>query len=218
MTRIDWQKERHRLAALYAGMEEAELEQIATEAQSLTAVAKETLRTEMARRGMTFAAKTAKAGLTAPDKPDPPKPVMIRRFRDLPEAEIAKSILDSAGIESFLGEENIVRLDWFYSNLVGGIKLLVRAEDAEAASRLLGQNVPENFDVEGLGEYKQPRCPRCQSWDVAFDGLDKHVTYALLFLLPIPITNKGWKCHSCGHVWKDDSDVQTQPHAPEQPH
>src|SRR5260370_22426447 len=154
------------------------------------------------------------------EKPEPPKPVMIRRFRDLPEAEIAKSILDSAGIESFLGEENIVRLDWFYSNLVGGIKLLVRAEDAEAASRLLGQNVPENFDVEGLGEYKQPRCPRCQSWDVAFDGLDKHITYALLFFLglPIPITNKGWKCHSCGNVWKDDTNAPTLPPAAEQPH
>ena len=48
----------------------------------------------------------------------------------MPERVLAKSMLDSAGIESFLGDENLVRLDWFYSNLVGGIKLMVREEDA----------------------------------------------------------------------------------------
>ncbi len=216
MAQIDLEKERQRLAALYAGMEQGELEEIAAQAGSLTDVAREALRFELSRRGLTPLLEASKSNPSSLEQSEPP--VMIRRFRDLPEAEIAKSILDSAGIESFLGEENIVRLDWFYSNLVGGIKLLVRAADAEAASRLLAQNVPENFDVEGLGEYKQPRCPRCQSWDVAFDGLDKHITYALLFLLPIPITNKGWKCHSCGYVWRDDGNVQTLPPASEQPH
>jgi hypothetical protein len=36
-----------------------------------------------------------------------------------------------------------VRLDWFYSNLVGGIKLMVRKEDAETARALLEKNTPE---------------------------------------------------------------------------
>jgi hypothetical protein len=53
------------------------------------------------------------------------------------------AVLDSAGIESFLGDENMVRLDWFYSNLVGGIKLMVRKEDAETARALLEKNTPE---------------------------------------------------------------------------
>jgi hypothetical protein len=216
MAHIDWEKERQRLAALYAGMEQGELEEIAAQSESLTEIARQVLHSEISRRGMKALPETSEPRLVDPKQSDPP--VMIRRFRDLPEAQIAKSILDSAGIESFLGEENIVRLDWFYSNLVSGLKLLVRAEDAEAASKLLEQDVPESFDFEGLGEYKQPRCPRCQSLDVAFDGLDKHVTYALLLLLPIPITNKGWKCHSCGNVWKDDSGMQTRPPAPEEPH
>jgi hypothetical protein len=70
------------------------------------------------------------------------KPVIIRKFRDLPEASIAKSILESAGIECFLSDDNLVRLDWFYSNLIGGIKLLVREEDAEAAIKLLDESRP----------------------------------------------------------------------------
>jgi hypothetical protein len=61
---------------------------------------------------------------------------------------IAKSMLDSAGIESFLGDENLVRLDWFYSNLVGGIKLMVREEDADTARKLLEEKIPEKFDGE----------------------------------------------------------------------
>jgi len=61
----------------------------------------------------------------------------IRQFRDLPQALLAKSVLDSAGIECFLGDDNLIRMDWLWSNLLGGIKLRVRQEDALVASRLL---------------------------------------------------------------------------------
>lgn len=38
--------------------------------------------------------------------------VAIRRFRDLPEALLAKGSLESAGIECALTDENMVRMDW----------------------------------------------------------------------------------------------------------
>jgi len=47
--------------------------------------------------------------------------------------------LDSAEIDSFLADENIVRLDWLYSNLVGGAKLMVRPEDLDEAAKLLDE-------------------------------------------------------------------------------
>jgi hypothetical protein len=71
----------------------------------------------------------------------------------MPEALLAKGSLDSAGIECWLIDDNMVRLDWFYSNLLGGIKLQVTQEDAEAANELLEQPIPENFDAEGTGDY-----------------------------------------------------------------
>ena len=49
--------------------------------------------------------------------------VSIRQFRDLPEALLAKGCLESAGIECFFRDDNLVRLDWFISNFIGGIKL-----------------------------------------------------------------------------------------------
>ena len=55
----------------------------------------------------------------------------------LVEALLAKGSLESAGIECFLGDDNLIRMDWLWSNLLGGIKLRVRQEDALVASRLL---------------------------------------------------------------------------------
>jgi hypothetical protein len=210
MAQIDTAKETQRLAALYAGMEAGELAAIAADASSLTVIAWQVLQAEMARRGMEPLPSIITPEAGDAQEPIAPAPVMVRRFRDLPEASIAKSILDSAGIENYLADDNLVRMDWFYSNLIGGIKLFVREQDSEEANNLLSQGVPEKFDVDTPGEYEQPRCPKCQSFDVSFDGLDKPSTYAALFVnLPIPITNKDWKCHSCGHRWKED--VATAP-------
>jgi hypothetical protein len=205
MAKIDPAGETLRLAALYAGMEDTELAEIVGDASSLTEIARQVLRAELARRGMEPLPEIATPKTSDAREPIPPPPVMIRRFRDLPEASIAKSILDSAGIENYLADDNLVRMDWFYSNLIGGIKLFVREEDASEAKNLLDQGVPEKFDVDTPGEYEQPRCPKCQSFDVSFDGLDKPATYAALFVsLPIPFTNKGWKCRSCSHSWKEE--------------
>ncbi len=133
-----------------------------------------------------------------------PALLTIRRFRDLPEALLAKGRLNSDGIECYLMDDNMVRLDWFYSNLVGGVKLQVKPEDVEISNEILNQPIPEEFEVEGLGEYEQPRCPTCQSLDVVFEELNKPIAYGSAFLtLPLPIHNRGWKCHTCGAQWED---------------
>lgn len=138
--------ERVRLASVYSKMNDEELAQILTDEESLTDVAKSALRAELASRGIEHNESAAPAGVefspqersVEVDAPQYSGPlVMVKRFRDLPEAVVAKSILDSAEIDSFLADENIVRLDWLYSNLVGGAKLMVRPEDLEEATKLL---------------------------------------------------------------------------------
>jgi hypothetical protein len=148
MVQIDEQKERRRLAELYASLGEGELEAIAGEADSLTGLAREALRSEMLSRGMPAPQAERKDSDTSGSERELPGPILVGRYRDSGEAMIAKSMLDSAGIECFLGDENIVRIDWLYSNLIGGIKLMVRQEDAEAARSLLKENIPGKFDVE----------------------------------------------------------------------
>ena len=203
MRQIDEQQERQRLGELYASMEEGELDEIARDSDSLTPVAREALRSEMLSRGMEAPPAQREAAGTSTRHDEALRPVMVGRYSVVPEALVAKSMLDSAGIESFLSDENLVRLDWFYSNLVGGIKLMVREEDAETARTVLERNIPEKLEVTGVGEFVQPPCPRCGSLDVAFDGLDKKIAYTGFFLkIPIHVNLKGGKCHACGHEWE----------------
>jgi hypothetical protein len=130
--------------------------------------------------------------------------VTLRRFRDIPAALLAWSILDSTGMEIFLIDEITIRMDWLWSNLLGGIKICVKPEDAEEAIQVLKLEIPEKFSIEGIGEFGQPRCPQCQALDISFENLNKPVTYACTFLLnlPIQIRRRRWKCQSCGYVWQ----------------
>lgn len=211
MTNVDRQTELQRLVARYGAMNDGELEKVAVDFESLTEVAKTVLHAEMSKRGLTPPAEIAANHANEIAESEARKPVMIRRFRDLPEATVAKSVLESAGVECMLADDNLVRLDWFYSNLIGGIKLLVPEKDAEAATKLLDESTPEKFDVEGIGEYEQPHCPDCGSMDISLDGLNKPLTFGAMYFtsLPIPVTTKGWKCHSCGHQWNDEGSTPT---------
>jgi len=146
MGQSDEQKEQGRLADLYASLEEGELKEIAGDAESLTELAREALRSEMLMRGMQAPPAEKEDSGTSGSEREPPGPVMVGRYRGSGEAMIAKSMLDSAGIECFLGDENLVRIG--LSNLVGGIKLMVREEDAETARKLLEESIPEKFDTE----------------------------------------------------------------------
>ena len=141
MAKIDWGKERERLTGIYAEMSDGELEKVAREADSLTDIARGALRSEMLSRGMPAPSETKPTVETPESDPVHPNPAIVGRYGVLPDALVAKSILDSAGMESFLANENMVRLGW--SNLVGGIKLMVREEDADTAKKLLEQSVPE---------------------------------------------------------------------------
>jgi hypothetical protein len=118
-------------------MSNAEVERLAADAASLSDAAKWALKVDLARRGLT-------TKLAEPSPEPEPRPhsriVNLRKYLTLPEALLAKSILESAGIEAFLGDQNIVRMDWFLSNALGGVKLRVREEDAEDAAALLNKS------------------------------------------------------------------------------
>jgi hypothetical protein len=67
------------------------------------------------------------------------RPVILRRYSEMPAAFVEKSVLEDAGIECYLQDENVVRMDWFLSNALGGIKLIVREKDAAEAEKILSQ-------------------------------------------------------------------------------
>jgi len=208
---IDEQDERRRLARTYGGMTDDELLNLARHPEELTEAAWETLDDELDLRDLEFDDAEQAAPRAEIEVRDL---VTIRQFRDLPEALLAKGSLESAGILCFLADENLVRLDWFISNFIGGIKLRVKPSDAENACKLLDEPILEGMYVQGFGLYEQPRCPKCQSLDVNFRELDRSIAYMSAFLrVPIPVHSQAWHCHSCDAEWEDDG----APDAPESP-
>jgi DNA-directed RNA polymerase subunit RPC12/RpoP len=140
--------------------------------------------------------------------------ITLWRYRDLPEALMAWTKLQSAGIECSLADKEIVRLDWFWSNAFGGVRLQLAGADAEDALALLADEIPASFPAEEVGEeYVQPECPECRSRDVAYEKFNRGLATLFLGLglvsvvpsLPVWIPRlKPWKCEDCGHRWKGE--------------
>ena len=202
VSHLDEQYERRRLAGTYAAMTDGELESLARNPKTLTDAAWEALEDELDQRHLAHPVETATKDY---EEVVPRTLVTIRQFRDLPEALLAKGSLESSGIECFLRDDNLVRLDWFISNFIGGVKLCVKPQDAENAVKLLDEPILEGLYVQGVGLYEQPRCPKCKSLDVNFQELDGPIAYTTAFLrVPMPIQRPAWRCHGCNAEWEDD--------------
>jgi DNA-directed RNA polymerase subunit RPC12/RpoP len=193
--------EQERLARVYAAMTDSQLDQLDDQAHTLTSAAREALEAELGRRELHFSRSPA---APAHDELELQDLRTVRQFRDLPEALLAKGLLESAGIPCFLADDNIVRMDWFISNFVGGIKLQVRPEDEAAAVAVLDQPIPEKFDFQGEESYEQPRCPKCSSLDIAYENINKPIAYTSAYLgVPIALKQNSWKCGTCGREWEE---------------
>jgi hypothetical protein len=140
----DPEQERRRLTESYANMTDEQLQEIAADANALTDLAYTVLKDEIEHRALKINLPDMPQ---AEDEVEQRELVTIRLFRDLPDALLAKSLLESAGIECFLADDNMVRLDWFLSNALGNMRLQVNKNDAETAIEILDQ--PVSDDVEG---------------------------------------------------------------------
>ena len=132
--------------------------------------------------------------------------VTIASFSSLGEAYVARSILTAEGIDSYLADEHIVGLNWFYSIAVGGVKLRVCVADAETALLLIRSEPvsPEAFE-EAAGELEEIMCPKCHSTDVTL-GFDRawgclFIAIWWLFTIP-PFLIRRWRCKTCGYRWR----------------
>ncbi len=90
--------------------------------------------------------------------------ITIASFPQAIQAHIARSRLESEGIETFIRDENIVTLNWLYSNAVGGVKLEVYEQDVPQALSILEQAVPD-FSIELAKESRQePKPSQHEGW------------------------------------------------------
>lgn len=193
------------LKAQFAAMSNAEMLSLGAQYASLTDDAQSLVRDEFKQRN-----------LETPDAEEEQAPdaliavKTIRRYRDQAEALLARSALESAGIGCFLRDENTIRMDWLWSNLMGGIRLQVADTDVAAAEAVLSQPIPENVAISGEPDYHQPQCPRCGSLNSRSNNLDARVAATSILLLgfplPSPEEKDSWHCNDCGIDWVDEAE------------
>jgi hypothetical protein len=132
--RSEFEPEYAGFAAHYSQLSDGELLKLASEPWTLSEPAWEALEDELERRRLGIPEPQTPPEATVPEMRNL---VLLRRFRDIPEALLAKGRLEAHGVECFLADENMVRMDWFISNLLGGVKLLVEPQNFLSASRIL---------------------------------------------------------------------------------
>jgi tetratricopeptide (TPR) repeat protein len=128
------------------------------------------------------------------------------------EAQMARGLLETAGIPAFVADENTVGANWLYSNAVGGVRLQVRAEDVDRARDVLAATPvaddsadDDETDFEDEGQYEDDvTCPVCGSERVHEEKYNRRATFLAWALLgfPVPVVRHRWKCDACGHEWK----------------
>jgi len=68
--------------------------------------------------------------------------ITVATFYNEPELLLARARLESADIECFVLDENMLRIGGWHSHILGGIKLQVRQADAEDAAAILRHTAP----------------------------------------------------------------------------
>lgn len=133
------------------------------------------------------------------DSPDPNAPVgmvVVAAVFNLTEAQLIRMRLEQAGLEVLLADENVARLHHGYGIAAGGIKVLVRPQDAELARTVL-DDPPLHFELA---------CPSCGSPDVSReDHLLRGATVAVGLFMATPepqLTHTG-RCRACAYSWED---------------
>ncbi len=192
-------------------MSETELMDLARKYDDLVEAAQAALRAEFAKRGLEppLIEEVEEAPADAE-----PAPVTVEQYRDLPEALVARAVLEEAGIRSFLSDENTVGMNWGLSNAVGGIRLQVAAEDEAAAREVLSEPAPQQFATDSGEDFVQPVCPECGSMDVIANDPDRKVMAASM-LIGIPLPHRRpqeveWRCLECDSTWAEDEELEGQ--------
>jgi hypothetical protein len=121
-------------------------------------------------------------------------------------AHLAKTKLESEGIECFIFDEYTSSMNWFYTNAIGGIKLKVRGEEYEKALTILKLNTGESDNNNEEGKVIELFCAKCSSNNIRDEKFSKKFAYLsiLLFGFPLLFRKRKYECKQCGFKWNKE--------------
>ena len=144
--------------------------------------------------------------------------VVVKSCFFLHEADVARALLDSHGIEAWILNEHHIRQLWHMAGALGGFKLAVAPECAYRARQVLAEDYSEV--VEELADedaQRAPdadgdeRCPRCggaasRSAAQSAPGT-REIAESLLWVMTLGLLvprrrfQVACRCAVCGHAW-----------------
>ena len=127
-------------------------------------------------------------------------PVILTSFMYPHEAHMAANYLHSEGVNTFMQDELTVQVDNFYSNAIGGVKIMVAEEDFELGKSVLikGGYIKPDRPKEEIKVFKLPRdnqvktCPFCHSNNIDINKTPHYLSLVLMFIVHafFPISEK----------------------------
>ncbi len=122
--------------------------------------------------------------------------VAVGRTTNLHEAHLVREGLVSRGVDAVLWDAELAAMNWFVTGAVGGIKIMVPADQEPLAQELLDEDWAGHLAAETGVEADAcyPPCPACGSPEV-------HPNYRPIVsvVLACPIPGEGLRCGACGH-------------------
>ena len=123
----------------------------------------------------------------------------VATFSKPEEAHLLRMRLETAGISAFIQDENLVQMDWLFSNAIGGVRVQVADGDAEAVREFLAADEPApSQDAEDVV------CPACGSHRTAPDEWPRRAFFLSLLVFGVPLFfgRRRWRCAACRSVFK----------------
>ncbi len=123
----------------------------------------------------------------------------------------AKNLLESEGITTFTRDELTAQVNNFYSNAIGGVRLLVHNSELERAREILvegGYIRPEDYqapsEAEVIHTADRAHCPYCGSAHISKtkEANAAAVLLAYMIGLVLPIFKRTYQCWDCNKNWK----------------
>ncbi len=134
--------------------------------------------------------------------------ITVATFTNPIEAYLAKGRLEFEEIPAFVFHEHYIWLKWPYSNALGGVKLQVHSENANAASEIIQSHLNGEYEStleDEFGEIEGNFCRKCRS-DEYISHFSKPLLLldfiTLFFFIIFPMYRENHTCVKCGNKWK----------------
>ena len=122
----------------------------------------------------------------------------VATFTKPEEAHLFSMRLEAVGFNAFIQDENIVQIYLIASNALGGARVQVADEDADA----LRSYLQADFGI--CAEADEVRCPICGSTAITNETYPRRFACLPSLCLGIPLLfmSNSLRCESCLHTWK----------------